>query len=113
MSIKTLLPNRSKARSEKRFPNITLTELKGWELNCENLPTGWQKRSTTPTRSLSNNAALNKRHAPKTYIEGDAVKILRLFFSFYGRTKRSMYWVGMGVVYAMFFLATMVWSNFQ
>jgi hypothetical protein len=37
MSIKTLPLNRSKARSEKRFPNITLTELKGWERNCENL----------------------------------------------------------------------------
>jgi uncharacterized membrane protein YhaH (DUF805 family) len=24
-----------------------------------------------------------------------------------------MYWVGMGVVYAMFFLTGMVWSNFQ
>ena len=41
------------------------------------------------------------------------MKILRLFFSFYGRTKRSMYWVGMGVVYAMFFLTMIVWSNFQ
>jgi len=27
--------------------------------------------------------------------------------------KRSMYWVGMGVVYAMFFLTMIVWSNFQ
>jgi hypothetical protein len=53
-----------KARSEKRFPNITLTELKGWEWNCENLPTGWQKRSTTPTPSLSNNAVLNSGHLP-------------------------------------------------
>ncbi len=40
------------------------------------------------------------------------MKILRLFFSFYGRTNRSMYWVGMGVVYAMFALNMVVWSSF-
>ena len=41
------------------------------------------------------------------------MKILRLFFSFYGRTNRSTYWVGMGVVYGMFALAMLAWSNFK
>jgi uncharacterized membrane protein YhaH (DUF805 family) len=40
------------------------------------------------------------------------VRVLRFLFSFYGRTQRSMYWLGMGVVYAMFGFP-LLWSSFH
>ena len=46
-------------------------------------------------------------------LRGGCLENTSALFSFYGRMKRSMYWVGMGVVYAMFFLTMIVWSNFQ
>jgi uncharacterized membrane protein YhaH (DUF805 family) len=43
---------------------------------------------------------------------GSPMNLLRLLFSFFGRTNRAKYWLGVGIVYAIFGIATFLWLTF-
>jgi uncharacterized membrane protein YhaH (DUF805 family) len=74
-----------------------------------------QEVSLPPSAAASPVAVQSKFREPNQERNESSrvVRVLRFLFSFYGRIGRSMYWLGMGVVQAMFAVTMLVWSNLQ